>query len=340
MYNEYNSLNKYNKEVKMSSLEVIYIELTDRCNLNCAHCGNGESQNISLPKSAVKNLISDFASCGGKKVMLTGGEPLLHPDLEEILNFTCPRVEETKISTNGYLLSEGFDFLFDNDLGFKISIDGTREIHNSIRKNPESYDRIVSAINKISDKKKNLTLRTTLMRENKDSVIPMLFELSKISNGIERINIWPVRQIGRAAQNSVLSPFEYKDFLHRLAKSTKGVNLGFGIVVGPVFGIEDIFAGTPIKKDDIYTCNLLKKTLEVSPKGEVYPCSFVRSSLGSIYDKSILEIFHSPKANKFRELVGNIREPRCSKCESYSFCKGGCLAESLGSSSRDIYCFR
>ena len=86
------------------------ISLTEKCNLNCFFChreGCDKSEGELSPPE-VRRLVEAAASLGVKKVKLTGGEPLLRSDLEEIIweIARIPGITEVSLTTNGFQLAE------------------------------------------------------------------------------------------------------------------------------------------------------------------------------------------------------------------------------------------
>lgn len=87
--------------------EMIYLEITRRCNKKCAHCLRGDAQDVTITKEIVDKLFNSLDSCSN--FYLTGGEPLLEPD---ILLYTIEKITEmlpTKtlsITTNGSILNK------------------------------------------------------------------------------------------------------------------------------------------------------------------------------------------------------------------------------------------
>lgn len=89
------------------------ISLTDKCNLRCSYCMPSErikfwKHGEFLTNQELFHLIHIFVSMGVRKARLTGGEPLLRPDLEEIIQFLSlnPKVEDVSLSTNGVYLAK------------------------------------------------------------------------------------------------------------------------------------------------------------------------------------------------------------------------------------------
>ena len=88
--------NLYSDKLKISesglSLKMLDIELTERCNNNCIHCyinlpADSDAKNKELSTEEVKNILEEAAALGYLSVRLTGGEPLLREDFEEIYLF-------------------------------------------------------------------------------------------------------------------------------------------------------------------------------------------------------------------------------------------------------------
>ncbi len=86
----------------------IDLNVTNRCNFNCIHCGfdSGKSNLEDMDLSLAKKILKDFKSLGGIKVDLTGGEPMLHKDIDKIISYANKLNLRTKLVTNGSLLTE------------------------------------------------------------------------------------------------------------------------------------------------------------------------------------------------------------------------------------------
>lgn len=335
-----------------NSLDVLYIELTNNCNFNCIHCGNENGKSKDLGFGIVKKLLEEFNESNGKKLILTGGEPLLHQKIEDILSLTSSHGYNTKLSTNAYLLNyPEFDFVLDHNLGFRLSLDGTCEVHNEIRNSSKAYNSMISAMKKISKKGRQIIIRTTVMRKNKDCIVDMLSELDRLTKEedikVYSINIWPIRCIGKADTNLTLTSKEYKHFLENLNEGTRSLKPLFRIIAGPTFGMELEFKGGPIQSNEIYTCDILNTSLHIAYNGDAYPCSFIHYPLGNVSETSIKDVFLSEKALEFKQKLLDKCNHGCERCDYYTTCKAGCIAETYqelfkleGKKVKDVYCFR
>ena len=97
------------------TLRDLRISLTDQCNLRCGYCMPSDvfgPDHAFLPEEEIltfeeiREVVVAFVSCGGRKVRLTGGEPLLRPNLPVLVRdlATVDGVEEVTLTTNGLLL--------------------------------------------------------------------------------------------------------------------------------------------------------------------------------------------------------------------------------------------
>ncbi|MCS6112572.1 radical SAM protein [Clostridium botulinum] len=110
-----------------SNMREICINITRRCNLHCSYCYvshliNKKNNNMKLDLSLekIKGLVK-LSSIDG--VYLTGGEPFMHPDIREIINFFDNAGKKINIATNGFLIdSEMAEFLQHKNVTLLISI--------------------------------------------------------------------------------------------------------------------------------------------------------------------------------------------------------------------------
>ncbi|MFW5952578.1 MAG: GTP 3',8-cyclase MoaA [Candidatus Natronoplasma sp.] len=114
------------------------ISLTQECNLRCFYCHNeGEEQglqNTSLRLVEIKRLLETASELGMYKVKYSGGEPLLHPEIEKIIEYSSDLMEDVSLTTNGVLLDRNAKKLRDAGLDrVNVSLDVI---------DPETYEEI------------------------------------------------------------------------------------------------------------------------------------------------------------------------------------------------------
>jgi radical SAM protein with 4Fe4S-binding SPASM domain len=114
------------------SLRYLELQITDRCNLRCRHCYIGEKSANELSIQQITGILSEFESMQGLRLLITGGEPLLHSRFIEV-NEILPKFFFRKVLfTNGLLLRK--DLLSSLRVDeIQVSIDGLERSHDALR---------------------------------------------------------------------------------------------------------------------------------------------------------------------------------------------------------------
>ncbi len=148
----------------------IFVTLTAACNLRCVGCNYGREfmRGHALPWPVVKGLLDDAKKLGIWNIRLYGGEPLLHPDLLRIVEYSLGLGLKTWITTNGILLKNQIDDLYAAGLrDINVGFYGVDKHYNSYVQRNDSFARMESSIAYARDRygmDLNLTLGWLLMR--------------------------------------------------------------------------------------------------------------------------------------------------------------------------------
>ena len=127
---------------------VLMLEPLFRCNLACSGCGK-----IQHPPEILKQNLSPeecfaaVAECGAPVVSIPGGEPLLHPQIDEIVSGLVARKKFVYLCTNGLLLEKSLaKFQPSPYLTFSVHLDGLQEQHDKCVDRNGVFDKAISAI--------------------------------------------------------------------------------------------------------------------------------------------------------------------------------------------------
>ena len=156
-------------------IKKIDIKLTDKCNLNCIMCGqrvrkDGKQNGVYIDKNHLKKFFSKMPE--DLEVYLWGGEPLLHPDFEEIVSFFLSKKAKVSINTNAFFLNKHLDFLSEKPIkSLIVSIDGLDDMHDYIRRTDGLFWKIKNSTLKYIEKsrkfgRKNVVINFTILKEN------------------------------------------------------------------------------------------------------------------------------------------------------------------------------
>lgn len=281
------------RQIRFASLIVTY-----RCNAKCKMCNtwmypSSKEQEISpklfekLPKMHTVNI--------------TGGEPFLRDDLEEIINILRNKTKRIVISTNGYLNERILAFFDKNkDIGIRISVEGFSNSNDYLRGLKDGFD---NALKLILDLKragiKDIGFGITLCDTN-------VYDLVYLYRLAEEIR---VEFASAAIHNSFYfhkydNKFEHKDravrelykLIWELLRSKKIKNW-FRAYFN--YGLIRYIEG----KERLLPCEMGFDSFFLDPYGEIYPCNVMEQSMGNIYDYSFEEIWFSERANSVRDMV-------------------------------------
>ncbi|MDD4931118.1 MAG: radical SAM protein [Candidatus Colwellbacteria bacterium] len=158
--------------------KVIYLNLGAQCNQNCNFCliKGSEGNFPFMPLVEAKRIIKDFAESGGEMLMITGGEPTLYPELDEVIAFAdlFPGIKQVSILTNATAFADGLytEKIIGRDksnkLGFSVSFHShIAEVSDKITQGmPGDYGRTVSGLANISKWNRQISVYHAIVSDN------------------------------------------------------------------------------------------------------------------------------------------------------------------------------
>lgn len=135
---------------------LITFYLTESCNLNCKMCflKQIKTKKNFIPLETAKKLINDLM-CVRPLYNMTGGEPFLYPYIEELITYIKSKGLHLSIVTNGTLIEDFAEMIVHSGVDkLNISIDGTPEKHDTIRRVPGAFSKTLKGIRAINYEKK------------------------------------------------------------------------------------------------------------------------------------------------------------------------------------------
>ncbi len=205
---------------------VVVWNITRKCNLKCVHCYNDSGPDKAcneLSTNQAKTVLDDLVQFGVPSVLFSGGEPLMRPDLFELIEYASGRGLRTVISTNGTLITD--------DIAKKvkkagvsyvgISLDGIGQINDKFRGVPGAFDKAVKGIRNCQNADIRVGLRLTLTKRNVQD-LEALFDFFEAEH-IERACFYHFVPSGRgkAIGNEDLSHAQSRDAIETILAKTK-----------------------------------------------------------------------------------------------------------------------
>jgi radical SAM protein with 4Fe4S-binding SPASM domain len=167
------------------SLRYLELQITDRCNLQCRHCYIGEGFHQDLSKDQIQKVFEEFEEIQGLRLLLSGGEPLLHSHFWEVNDLLRNFAFRTVLLSNGTLVTqEVAKRLRVHEV--QISLDGMEEGHESLR-GRGTFKKTLMAIDHLQEVNIRVSVATMIHRKNL-SEFDLLASLLRSKN-IEEWNV-------------------------------------------------------------------------------------------------------------------------------------------------------
>ena len=347
---------------------VVAWESTLACNLACIHCrahAQTEPDPNELNTDEVKAVIDDMASFGSPIFIISGGEPLMRPDVLEIASYARERGLIPALSPNGTLIDRPMarEIRKAGVSRISVSIDGPNAAsHDAIRGVSGAFDAAVEGIANCRAEDVAFQINTTVIRHN-------LTQLEGIQQwvtqqGAAAWHLFMLVPTGRGSTDDAISAAEYEELLGWIYAQAGQSLVPMRVTCGPQFmrlvaqrggappagierarrhrerqgangnrAVQQNGARHPVSGHPgggtSRGCMAADGYCFVSRSGEVYPCGYLPLSGGNVRDRSLQEIYQ--ESNLFKSLrdLGRL-EGRCGPCEYRGVC-GGCRARSFAS---------
>ncbi|WP_199432326.1 adenosyl-hopene transferase HpnH [Qaidamihabitans albus] len=158
---------------------IVELEPLFACNLSCSGCGKIQHPaHVLKQRMPVEQAIGAIEECGAPMVSIAGGEPLMHPEIDTMVNELVARKKYVFLCTNAVLLRrklEKLDFKPSKYLAFAIHLDGLRERHDASVEKEGVFDEVVEAVRELKARGYRVTTNTTVFStDTPQSVIDVL----------------------------------------------------------------------------------------------------------------------------------------------------------------------
>ncbi len=183
---------------------VVIWNLIRRCNLTCKHCYSISADTDfpgELSTDQIYTVMDDLKQFCVPVLILSGGEPLMHPDIFKISHHAKEMGFFTALSTNGTLISdENIEAI--NEIGYDyvgISIDGIKDTHDEFRRMKGGFDAALNGLRMCRDRGMKVGLRFTMTQDNAEE-LPQLLQLMD-DEGVDKFYFSHLNYAGRGNKN-------------------------------------------------------------------------------------------------------------------------------------------
>jgi radical SAM protein with 4Fe4S-binding SPASM domain len=279
----------------LKKFKKIYLEITSRCNLSCSFCLRSDRAKAFIRPEDFRSILGKIENHTDHLALHVLGEPLLHPELGEILALCQEHGLKVNLTTNGTLLPQRQSILLASPAlrQVNISLHGPAELPNG----PEQEAALAGIFAFLRE-----AMRTPLF------ISLRLWNLSATKENVRNQGILD----------------RITDFFALAEPLTDRLTPGHGITLAPkVFLSQNARFTWPHDPapdlGDTGTCRGMRDHVAILVDGTVVPCCLDAEAdipLGNIHDQSLAEILASPRAEAMRTGFSHRRltEPLCHRC--------------------------
>ncbi len=331
-------------ETAVHELNYLFWECTTRCNLHCRHCGSdcfAASRDVDMP---LEDFLRAFDTIpAGERarpftVILTGGEPLLRPDIADIGKALRCRGVGWSIVSNGWFYDEAMHRkLMSAGLGaLTISLDGLEEAHDWMRGRAGSYARAERAIDlAAAEPRLAFDVVTCVNKRNFQELDALHDRLEAL--GVKQWRIFTIIPIGRAAEDPEmhLSDAEFTALMEFIVRKRRE-----GGKMKVTFSCEGYLGRYENRVRDVpYFCHAGVNIASVLIDGRICACPNIDRdvfSQGNIYEDSLYEVWEK-RFQPFRDRSWT-RRGRCAGCKVWRDCLGNGMHNWHGDCAKVLNC--
>ena len=311
-------------------LKMIAWELTRNCNLDCVHCrarAGAGPYDSELSFDECTRIIDDIVAFCRPTIILTGGEPLLRPDIYDIARYASSKGLRIVIAVNGTLVAADVAATLKEAgiLRVSMSVDGKdRGAHDSFRRVSGSFDAVMRAAQTFREVGLPFQINTTITRLNYKDLADIYALVQGMGAAAWHIFLLVPVGRGEGLKGEELNAAMYEDVLNWLFEREEEGKIEMKVTCAPhYYRIVKERGGEPKSAG----CLAGKSFLFISHTGIAQPCGYLDLPCGDIRKTGVRQVW---EGSREFALIRDVRtyKGKCGRCRFLAIC-GGCRARAL-----------
>jgi AdoMet-dependent heme synthase len=323
-----------------ATLRMIAWEVTRSCNLNCIHCRAAShcgpySGELSTEKCI--SLIDEIAGVSSPVIILTGGEPLLRPDIFDIASYGTKKGLRMVMATNGTLVDKPIvqKMMQSGIQRVSISIDGKdAPSHDKFRRETGAFAGAMRGIEAMKSAGMEFQINTTITTANLDQIKDIHSLALKLGAVAHHIFLLVPTGRGKDLAAQAITAADYEETLQWFQQESLTCAIQLKATCAPhyfrILHQNKIKGAKPAQKaggrfqESTRGCLGGISFCFISHVGQVQPCGYLELDCGNVFQQSFAEVWENSAV--FRNLRDYTKYAgKCGHCEFIKVC-GGCRA--------------
>jgi len=297
----------------LSHPAIFALELTSACHHRCIGCSNVfPMRDVRVLDACQWQSLLSHIIPGAVQIRLTGGEPTLHPEFFEILDYAADSDALVAVFTNGRWAAP-LDFVrrvkrHDN-ASLLVSLHGARpESHGAFTRAPGTFAEIVANIRLAVQHGLRVTLSCVVTRYNWQEIE----QVAALTTDLGADLVTFPRYMGKPLPEVELTPTQLREVTQRIE----------ALIANNTLVQHSTCLPQCLAPNDSEGCHAGVAYVAVDPQGNLRPCTFSPTVIGSLFEHSLHDLWHSVAMDAWRDLM----PVECISCAAYALCHGGCRA--------------
>ena len=315
---------------------IISWNTTRQCNQFCRHCyrvAGAEPDPDELSTEEGKQLLEEIAGAGFKIMVLSGGEPLMRPDIYDLVRHGGAQGLRVVVGTNGTLITPQVaqDLRDSGCARVGISLDDIDpQVHDEWRQMEGAWEQSVEGMKHCREVGLPFQIHTTVTERNEHCITEMTDLAVELGAAAHHIFFLVPAGRGEDIEAESLKAKAYERLLNRILDKQREVEIELKPTCAPQFMRIAKRKGIPMR----FTKGCLAGTsyCVIIPNGDVHPCPYLQLKVGNVRETPFSEIWRSNPV--FDELREGKLKGRCADCDCQDIC-GGCRARAYYYSDGD-----
>lgn len=311
--------------MKIARHILLYLILTERCNYHCSFCirnnigHKAKEFEYDSVMFAIEKLSELFPS---SILLLTGGEPTLHPHFREIVEHSLEKFFAVQVTSNGSFGGELRNYLsplLKQNLYLQMSLDGTSFLHNKIR-GMNAFESVIDNLINLNDVSSHVSLSSTVIGEDFEDVKELAKLLNSYSFSHLKVSSAIDSNVSNTHYNTARNWNKFVDEILPLCNYPVDIKKIYD------FDLMRAFATSSVKDNVVTNCGIGYSKLYIRPNFDILTCSCTNNVIGNLKDCDLTNLKDNLAKLQHRPID---ESSICSSCEFKEICNGGCPGYSL-----------